>query len=61
MQESQTSEVRLKEEIKSLDESLRRLGQKFTALEKENEELQTLAQISRTEVHVHVCTYMHIG
>ena len=56
MQESQKSEVELlKEEIRSLEESLSRLGQRFIALEKENEELQAQAQISRTEVHMHVC------
>ena len=56
----QTRETALKEENKSLQESLSRLGQKFIELEKENEKLETQAQISRTEVHMHVCTWVRV-
>lgn len=59
MQENQANEATLKEKIRTLEESFNRLGQQFTALEKENEELQMQAQISRTEVHKHNQTYMY--
>ena len=55
MQESQSSEATLKEEIRSLKKSLNRLDQQFTALKEENEELRTQAEISKTEVHI-MCT-----